>query len=98
MEKIKWSQKAKIDILHIYDYIFLDSEYYANKTVIKIIESINILNLFPRAGRKIHEYSNEEYRELIYKSYRIIYKVEQNKIIIQRIWHSARLLSKEIIS
>ena len=36
----------------------------------------------------------KEIRELIYKSYRIIYEIKSNEILIRRIWHSSRLLSK----
>lgn len=37
--------------------------------------------------------NNENIREIIYKSYRIIYKIDSNTILILRVWHSARLLS-----
>lgn len=98
MVKINWSEKARIDLINIYNYIYYNSKYYASKTLIEIINSSDILKLFPRAGREVPEYSDEEFRELIYKSYRIIYEFNSIEIKIQRIWHSARLLSKEIIS
>ena len=49
-------------------------------------------------GRKVPEYDIYNIRELIYKSYRIIYEVQSNKIIIHRIWHSARNLPNQLIS
>lgn len=98
MVKINWSEKARIDLINIYNYIYYDSKYYASKTIIEIKNSSEILKLFPKAGRKIPEYNNEEFRELIYKSYRIIYEFSSTEIKIHRIWHTSRLLSKEIIS
>ena len=82
----------------IYSYIYNNSKYYASKTIKEILNSVEILKLFPRAGRIVPEFSNEDLRELIYKSYRIMYNIKSNEIFIRRIYHSARLLSKEIIS
>ena len=56
------------------------------------------LRFSPYMGRKVPEYDLVQIRELIYKSYRIIYEVQTNKILIRRIWHSARLLPKQLIS
>ena len=98
MVKINWSEKARIDLINIYNYIYYDSKYYASKTLIEIINSSDILKLFPNSGRKVPEFQSDNIRELIYKSYRIIYVFNSNIIKIHRIWHSARLLSKEIIS
>lgn len=98
MVKIKWSKKARIDLILIYSYIYNDSKYYASKTINEIKENIDILKIFPSAGRKIPEFSNKELRELIYKSYRIMYNIKSNEILIRRVYHSARLLSKDIIS
>ncbi len=60
----------------------------------KKIESLKIL---PYIGRKIIGINNENIREIIYKSYRIIYKIDSNTILILRVWHSARLLSRNYI-
>ena len=49
-------------------------------------------------GRKIPEHNRDTERELIYKSYRIIYKIELETVFIRRIWHSARNLPKKLIS
>ena len=49
-------------------------------------------------GRKVPEYNLNELRELIYKSYRIIYEVQGNRVFIRRIWHSARLLPQKLSS
>ncbi len=96
--KIEWLENANNDLIQIYLYIYKDSSYFASKTINEIINSINILLLFPKAGRLVQEFPEKDLRELIYKSYRIIYEIKSNRIVIHRIWHSARLLSKDIIS
>ena len=98
MVKIEWSKTSNYDILQIYSYIYLDSVYYALKTVNEIMQKTDNLEFFPYMGRKVPEYNLNRFRELIYKSYRIIYEVQSTKIIIHRISHSARLLPQKLIS
>lgn len=98
MVKIEWSKISNYDILQIYSYIYQDSIYYAVNTIDGIAKRTDNLEIFPYMGRKVPEYDIYNIRELIYKSYRIIYEVQLNKIIIHRIWHSARILPKQLIS
>lgn len=74
-------------------YIKKDSEYYANKTIADIYKKIENLKLFPSMGRYIPEFNSKEIRELIYKSYRIIYKFDSKNIYILRVYHHARDIS-----
>lgn len=92
MVQIEWSEISDYDIIQIYSYIYQDSVYYAVKTINEIVKSTESLEMFPYMGRKVPERNLTQFRELIYKSYRIIYEVQSNKIIILRIWHSARNL------
>ena len=98
MVKVEWSKISNYDILQIYSYIYQDSVYYAVNTIDEIAKRTDNLEIFPYMGRKVPEYDIYNIRELIYKSYRIIYEVQSNKIIIHRIWHSARKLPKQLIS
>lgn len=98
MEEIIWLSKARKDLIEIYNYISEDSVYYAIKTINKIVKKAELLYNFPYMGRKIEELSKGDYRELIYKSYKIIYKIDSSKIYIHRIWHSARLISNKILN
>ena len=98
MVPIEWSKTSNYDILQIYSYIYQDSVYYAGKTVTEITKSTDDLKMFQYMGRKVPEYNLNELRELIYKTYRIMYEVQFNKIVILRIWHSARLLPQKLIS
>lgn len=91
------SKYANLDIDQIFDYIKVNSIYYAIKTKEKIGEKIIDLNFMPYIGRKVPEYNRIDIRELIYKSYRIIYQLKESCIYIQRIVHSRRLISKNLI-
>lgn len=82
-------QDAEEDLENIKNYISKDSIYYANKTTNEIINKTEYLLMFPYMGRKIPEYNNENFRELIYKSYRILYKINSN-IYILNVFHCSR--------
>lgn len=98
MVKLKWYSSARIDLIQIYSYIYQDSVYYSIKTINNIIDLVDNLKYLPYMGRKIPELNNEKRREIIYKSYRIMYEVESNVILIRRIWHTKRKLTKELLS
>lgn len=89
LANIKLRLDAKEDLKQIKEYISKDSIYYANKTINEIINKTEYLLMFPYMGRKIPEFNNENYRELIYKSYRILYKVNSN-VYILKIFHHSR--------
>ena len=77
----------------IEEYISRDSIYYANKTINEIINKTEYLLMFPYMGRKIPEFDNTNFRELIYKSYRILYKVNSNIYILNVFHHSRDFLN-----
>lgn len=83
MEKL-----VKQELLQIKWYIEQDSEFYANKTVSEINKRIQNLLLFPEMGKVINEKQNM--RQIIYKSYRILYRFNSNKIYILHIIHHSR--------
>lgn len=87
--KIVISNEAKDDIISIYTYIHKDSPKFAKETIKNIRSKFDIIERFPYIGKKITEIEN--YREIIYKNYRIIYKIEKDDIIyINAIVHCKR--------
>jgi len=89
LQEIEYRQDAKENLVEIEEYISRDSIYYANKTTEEIMNKVTYLSMFPYMGRKVPEYNNTNLRELIYKSYRILYKVN-SKIYILNIFHHSR--------
>ncbi len=82
IKRIIWSEEAWSDLESIIEYISKDSEYYAVNFVNKIIDTVEILEIFPEAGRIVPEYNNPQLREIIYKNYRIVYKVSKKGTIL----------------
>ena len=98
--QIELTSKTLRDISDIYNYIRKDSLYYAGKTNNEIEKRILNLSFMPFRGRKLIDSENNQIwklREIIYKSYRIIYGINSETIYVRRVLHSARLLSKNLI-
>jgi len=92
MAKIKWSKDSLEDLKEICRYIALDSPYYANLLNDRIFEMVEHLELFPEMGRHVPEADDPAVRELIYKSYRIVYQIEEGYLEIITVIHGSRLL------
>lgn len=76
----------------ICDYIARDSELYACLFAQKVNSIVKSMPDFPRAGRVVPEYGDENLREKIYKNYRIVYRLKGDFIEIAAICHCARPL------
>ncbi len=69
-----------------------DSTLYAQRTVDKIIDVVEIISQNPKIGRKVPEFNREDIREMFVYSYRMIYQLQKDNIHILSVIHGARLL------
>ena len=90
--RVDWSPEAVEDLESIAEYISRDSEFYARAIVTKIVDLSRGLNKFPLRGRVVPELDNENIRERFVSSYRVIYRIEKERILIVAIIHGKRLL------
>ena len=58
----------------------------------EIITQIERLAGFPESGRIVPEFGIANLREIIHAPFRIVYRLDGNKIKIVRVWCSERLL------
>ncbi len=80
--KVILSNTAKQDMNNIFEYIAENSIKYAIETDINIRLTIHKLTYFPSLGRYIPEVLDKHLRELVYKSYRIVYSVSEDLNIV----------------
>lgn len=92
MGEIKWTEKASSNLQAIFDFISRDSKIYAARYVKALIIATNKLETMPRSGRMVPEFENPELREVIYRAYRIVYRIvgEVEDIEILSVVHGAR--------
>jgi toxin ParE1/3/4 len=90
--RIAWSRRAVQDLDTITDYIAADSPAYAGVVLKNIVNRTRILTRFPRAGRKVPEFDNENVRELVVYNYRIIYRLQNDEALIVSVIHGKQIL------
>ena len=90
--RVVWSRRALQDVEAIAEYIAEDSPAYAAVVVKNIVQQTRQLPQFPRSGRKVPEFDDENIRELLAYSYRIIYRLQQDEVLIAAVIHGKRLL------
>lgn len=88
------TQSAQNDLEHIFFYIACDNVNKAKKFIIELEEKIYSLDIFPKRCPYIAEnnYFGTNYRHLIHKKYRAVYKIVENSVYILRVVHRAKLL------
>ena len=92
--KVNLTQHAQNDLEHIFYYIADDSVNNAANFIFELEKKIYSLETFPDRHPLIseNEFFGTDYRHLIYKKYRIVYRVAENSVFILRIIHGAKLL------
>ena len=90
--EVYWTDKALSQLDAIYEYIAQDVPIYALSVVDKITARSAQLSAFPQSGRAIPEYEDVELRELIEPPYRLLYRVNGERIDVIAIFHGAQRL------
>jgi toxin ParE1/3/4 len=92
--KVNLTQLAQKDLEQIYYYIAVDSIKIARNFVLELEKKIYSLDAFPERQPLIaeNEFFATDYRHLIYKKYRIIYRISEKTVFILRVIHGAMLL------
>ncbi len=89
-----WSDPARTDLRHIFEYIAHDSHHYAKKVIQEIVDKTGVLNELPRIGRAVPEVGDDSVRELSIYTYRIIYEIIGPNIYILAVAHKRRELKE----
>ena len=92
---VKISRPALLDLRQIHEYIARDSVHYAREVIQTILEHINAIEPFPRKGRIVPEIQDDNIREIIVYSYRIVYRISDS-IEIAAIIHAKKDLRNSI--
>jgi toxin ParE1/3/4 len=90
--KIIWSPLAIERASEIAEYISQDKPLAAEKWINTVFTKVEALKSTPEIGRIVPEIRNNQFRELIYGNYRIIYRIEEKHISILTIRHGMQIL------
>ncbi len=84
---VVWTEFAEVDLYAIFSYVAKTSPYYAHIVRDSFLSVAKSLKLFPTSGRKVPELMLAEYREKFIYSYRMIYRISEQKIYIVALVH-----------
>jgi toxin ParE1/3/4 len=90
--KVFLSDDALNDLERIVAYIAPHNPAAAERMGNQLLDAALSLHTFPNRGRAVPEFRRPELREIIFRSYRVIYRVNNtdHSLEIVRFWHAAR--------
>ncbi len=95
--KLLWMPLALDRVDEIVDYISRDRPQAAENWAVGLFDFVEKLQQSPKRGRTVPEFGRDEIRELHYKNYRVIYRLDEDRISILTVRHGRRLLDPEEI-
>jgi toxin ParE1/3/4 len=86
------SDEALSDLERIVAYIAPHNAVAAERIGNQLLDTALSLRRFPERGRVVPEFRRTELREIIFRSYRIIYRCKEAEgtVEVLRFWHAAR--------
>lgn len=93
-KEVVWSLEASNDLESLADYISRDSIFYAEAFVREILLASRSLSFMASRGRIVPELDVPHIRELMVNEYRLLYHIEESRIVILGCIHGKRHLKK----
>lgn len=94
--RLTWTTAAADDLQAIAEFLERDAPHYASAVVDKILATTRKLLDHPLAGRVVPEFDRADIRERFVFSYRMIYQVKNDHVVVLNIIHGSRLYSRDI--
>lgn len=88
--RVEWSDLARDDLDELVHYISRDSAFYARLFGEKVVLATRRLEDFPESGRMIPEAEDKTLREIIVQGYRVMHRLEANRLLILAVMHDSR--------
>jgi toxin ParE1/3/4 len=97
--RVVWSPTAIERIDEEARYIAQDNREAALRWIEGLFAFVERLQAFPESGRVVTEIGRPEYREIIYKSHRVIYRIEKNVVAVLTVRRARQQLRRsEVLS
>jgi plasmid stabilization system protein ParE len=93
---IIWSPQSLRDLESIRAFVAVDSPVYADLVVRRIVAAVDRLHAFPESGRIVPERSDPAIREVIVRSYRVVYRVRPGRVEIATVFRASRLFPEAL--
>lgn len=97
MAQVRWTPQAADDLEAICLFIARDAPPLAAIFADRLFRATERLASHPRLGRVVPELRNQNIREIIIGSYRVIYRIWEDEVQLLTLHHGARLLDTSMI-
>ena len=88
--RIRFTPTARAEFLAAIEYNGKDKPGAAVQFRRKAEKALRRLSKFPDSGRKLPEFPDLPFREVVVPPYRFFYRVEQKTMWIVAVWHGAQ--------
>jgi len=93
---VVWSDPAVEDLEAAVEFIAKDSDAYARSLAQAAVDAADSLALFPNRGHRLRDPKLSQFRELLIGSYRLIYLVETQRVLVVAVLHGHRSLRRAL--
>ena len=93
--EVIWTKQAIRMVNEFVDYIAQDDYETAEQWALELMSQTDKLTDHPRIGRVVPEYNEETLRELIVGNYRLPYRIKEDGIYIEAVWHVRQISPKK---
>jgi toxin ParE1/3/4 len=88
---VQFTPSARRQFLNAIAFIRRDKPTAAKAFRRKVEQKVRRLENFPDSGRRIPEFPDLLYRELIATPYRLFYRIHKDTVWVVAVWHGAQL-------
>jgi plasmid stabilization system protein ParE len=88
--ELAWSESALGDLEALHAWVGRDAPPLADRISDRVFETVERALSFPRIGRTVSEVADESVREFLFRTLRIVYRVEDARIVVLAILHGGR--------
>ena len=93
MTDLNWSPRAIEDLRSIRSFIGRNSEHYGAFVAHQLMDSAARRRVFPESGHVVPETNDPHVREIVWRNYRLVYRVRGESVEIVTVFLGPRLHS-----
>ena len=94
LAEVIWSPQAIHDLESTKSYVAHDSPHYAGLLAQRLVTAVERLAAFPKSGRVVPEFGDPLLREVLWRNYRLVYRLVGADVEIVTVFHGALPLSE----
>jgi len=94
---IRWTHRSIEDLRAIGRYIAEDDPRASRRWIEQLRQRAHQVAATPKAGRRVPEVDRDDIREVLLRSYRIVYRVVRDGIEVLTVFEGHRLLPRDAV-